>query len=340
MLEVTPWDLPDRIVGAAACSANPEARAHNPVRWRRWSTTFDQAFDFLRQEFGTVSDVRAEGSEELISADRSQWLIDELRRPARRDLLAALDADFVARLERMQLFWASSRRIDDLLQGNFTLLQPRRPVVVIIPFRDTSASQSRWVNLQTCLTRLKPQLQGNDRCVVVEADSGPRHEEAIRASGFDYEFVSDVGPFNKSKLVNRGAAEVSLGEILCILDSDTYFGDDFIEGAVRSHVEGALLPHENILFMTDISSDKLRAGRADTATPKQFYVTGGSKGICVVVDQPSFAKVQGFDERFEGWGGEDRDFVDRVGNVAPVTRLSMNLAHLDHERPVMVDDGS
>jgi hypothetical protein len=45
------------------------------------------------------------------------------------------------------------------------------------------------------------------------------------------------------------------------------------------------------------------------------------------------------DERFEGWGGEDLDFVFRLDIAGPVDRYDDLLVHMFHPRPQITEDG-
>jgi hypothetical protein len=53
-----------------------------------------------------------------------------------------------------------------------------------------------------------------------------------------------------------------------------------------------------------------------------------------------FQGIGGFDERFEGWGGEDDDVIARLAQATKFARFEDELLHMHHLRPQMVrDDG-
>jgi hypothetical protein len=54
-----------------------------------------------------------------------------------------------------------------------------------------------------------------------------------------------------------------------------------------------------------------------------------------------FERIGGMDERYEGWGGEDHDFVYRFDIAAPFDSYDDRLLHLTHpEASVLNDDGT
>ena len=52
-------------------------------------------------------------------------------------------------------------------------------------------------------------------------------------------------------------------------------------------------------------------------------------------DAGLYERVGGHDERFRGWGAEDREFFDRLNHSVEVGRLPGRLLHLDHARAPM-----
>jgi hypothetical protein len=67
------------------------------------------------------------------------------------------------------------------------------------------------------------------------------------------------------------------------------------------------------------------------------FLKRGSPGGCLWVTEDAFRQVAGFDERFEGWGGEDDDVAARLARVGTFRRYEDSLLHLHHPRPQMTD---
>lgn len=55
------------------------------------------------------------------------------------------------------------------------------------------------------------------------------------------------------------------------------------------------------------------------------------------MDAGLYHAIGGHDERFLGWGAEDREFWDRLGRAAAIQQLPGRLFHLHHQRPAMDD---
>lgn len=90
--------------------------------------------------------------------------------------------------------------------------------------------------------------------------------------------------FNIARARNRGAAAAA-SDLLAFLDADSLLHPDFAAAAV-----------------------------AATSPGNYTQCVHGRKQLmgCVVVPRAAFEAVQGYDEVFQGWGGEDRDFYRRV----------------------------
>jgi hypothetical protein len=51
---------------------------------------------------------------------------------------------------------------------------------------------------------------------------------------------------------------------------------------------------------------------------------------CVAISRTSFIECGGYDEHFEGWAMEDREFNDRVSLLWPIRRVPGRIEHLWH----------
>ncbi|MDM8085107.1 galactosyltransferase-related protein [Cellulomonas cellasea] len=225
------------------------------------------------------------------------------------------------------------------------------PVCVVIPFRDRSASRSRLRNLLACIGALADQSlhRTSYRVIVVEADDQPRWEQTIRPLVDDYVHLPSGGHFNKSWAVNVGIVQLAgEAELICVLDADVFVDGEFVERNVRRfRTRGAQahLPFRDALCLDEASShsaarDRLLAGKESTDLDVlRGAVLRRPPGHCVWVRRGLFLRVGGFDERFEGWGGEDLDFVFRLDVVGAVDRYDDTLIHLFHERPQTQEDG-
>jgi hypothetical protein len=222
---------------------------------------------------------------------------------------------------------------------------PTEPLVhVVIPFRDRGQSRAR--NLMACLLGLRDQTLPADRVVVtvVENDEHSRWAEPITAAADNYLFIRSDGPFNKSWTVNVGVMNAAAdAELICVLDADILPANDFL----RRHAELIAAPdvvgcrfHELYCMDPPASADaiRLRCSRAGGSVPPErlrCYVIRPTPGGCHWVTREAFLARNGMDERYEGWGREDNDFITRLAARGTLLRSTEPLLHMEHDRPTM-----
>ncbi|MFE9422558.1 glycosyltransferase [Kitasatospora sp. NPDC006697] len=226
---------------------------------------------------------------------------------------------------------------------------PAPEVQVVIPFRDREHGL-RTRNLLACLRALADQEGGAAvHVTVVEGDAVPRSRELLDSLVDEYLFAHKDGLFNKSWAVNVGvAATARPAPVVCVLDADILVDRRFVERNLRRLREGghgAHLPFRWSLSLDEPSTRRAiaRRTRAGAAEVPGSLLRGlllrEPPGGCVWVRSEVFHAVGGFDERYEGWGGEDDDVVARLDRAAGVARFEDELLHLNHPRPAMTRDG-
>lgn len=224
-------------------------------------------------------------------------------------------------------------------------------VLVVIPFRDRGSGQ-RLRNLLACLQALRDQTapRGFYRVMVVETDERPRRREVIEPYTDHYLFAHKPGTFNKSWAVNVGVVNApgSAG-CVCILDADVLADRDFIaRNAARFRRPGVMghLSYRDMWCLDETSTSRAiderlwqGVGRAETDGLRAF-VLRRPPGCCVWVRTSAFHRINGMDERFEGWGGEDNDFAYRMDINSAFDHYDDQLLHMYHpSSAVLREDG-
>jgi hypothetical protein len=214
-------------------------------------------------------------------------------------------------------------------------------VLVVVPFRDRDGGP-RLRNLLACLRALGDQSMPRDRyrVTVVESDERPRWRSEIEALVDTYLFAPNGGTFNKAWVVNSGAVNSpGAADLVCVLDADILTDRDFLSrNAIRLLRPGigALLPYRDALYLDGPASDVAVRRRcvdgAATVDPGLLrgFLLRRPFGGCVWVRADLFHRIGGMDERFEGWGGEDDEFVIRLGLWGALDHYRDPLLHLDH----------
>jgi hypothetical protein len=278
------------------------------------------------------------------------------RLPAERHRLAALVADaerhILVDLHRGAAADTATAPVDLADLESWQRPRPGRPrspeVLVVIPFRDRVGG-ARARNLLACLAALADQRgRASVAVTVVECDDEPRWRDRIAPLVDHYLFVAHAGHFAKAWAVNAGVRHTPVeAPLLCVLDTDVLADDRFLDRNLARRDDGALawLPYRRMYCLDPASSHaavraRIGAGaRATRLDRVRALVLREPPGACLWVRREVFLDIGGFDERYEGWGGEDDDVVARLGRAGRVVRHDDPLIHLSHPRPQMVLDG-
>ena len=215
---------------------------------------------------------------------------------------------------------------------------------VIIGVRATPDQPRRARNAEIALLALQRQSLPRSlyRIIVVEQDATPRLRDVLEPLADRYEFVFNAGPYNRGWAFNVGANLAGSSGALCFFDGDLVVPRDFLASCFRTYVAargrwpggaGALRPHSSVEFLNRATSD----GLATAVLSGAFHVgryrgkAWESVGCCICVDAALYHRMGGHDERFRGWGKEDKEFWARLKRVTRVSVLERRLLHLEHE---------
>lgn len=189
---------------------------------------------------------------------------------------------------------------------------------IVIPYRPTS--ERRMEIMDWILDRYK-KLFPYSRIIISDSDKDK--------------------DFSRSQSRNYGVDMVDT-KYLLLADADTIVFRSFIELGLKDVKNGAgwVVPYGTWGFyvLNKSFSDKLLAGRTDAfVTPDAFewdHQTQSWGGL-ILMETDSFHKVNGYDERFQGWGYEDNAFQRAMDTlVGPFSRVESGWgAHIWHEAP-------
>lgn len=222
-------------------------------------------------------------------------------------------------------------------------MEPRKATVVV-GVRAARDEAERRRNVRATLTALA--FQDLERCryrvVVVEQDAEPRLAELAPLAD-RHVFAYNPGPYNRGWGFNIGAALAGPGAgAMCFLDADLLVPPDFLSRGLAALSNGtrALLPYREVLYLDAGATERAIAERLASpgAVPDSGLLAGrrftDSQGGALWVDAALYHAIGGHDERFCGWGCEDREICRRLERAAGgLPRLDGCLLHLDHPRP-------
>jgi glycosyltransferase involved in cell wall biosynthesis/SAM-dependent methyltransferase len=234
--------------------------------------------------------------------------------------------------------------IDDSLRH---LLQEsdaeRREVTVIVGVRVRPGEPERLRNAKACLWALNLQSieRWRYRIILVEQDCEPYAKAELAPLVDRYVFAYNPGPYNRGWAFNIGARFTEGDEPLCLLDADILLPPGSLAAGLDTLGAGrnTFQPFREVVFLDRESSERViheRLQNPDAAL--NVYDFEGSlfetaRGGCLWVRSNLYHQVGGHDERFRGWGREDREFSERLGQTARVKRLAGCVLHLHHPRP-------
>ncbi|MFF1947025.1 glycosyltransferase [Rhodococcus qingshengii] len=224
-------------------------------------------------------------------------------------------------------------------------------VHVVIPFRDRTDQGERARNLMACLVALNDQTMERSqyRVTVVESDDAPRWRGQIKRHADEYLFAPKTGAFNKCWTVNVGVINASQpAPIVCILDADALVDQDFVRRNTQRFLRdgtGALLPFRDLFYLDEPASARAISDRCVARCPDmdprrlRGFLVHRAPGVCIWLRRDVFDAVNGMDERFEGWGREDIDFVLRVQLATTFDLYDDPMLHLHHPSTAQLDNG-
>jgi hypothetical protein len=186
-------------------------------------------------------------------------------------------------------------------------------VSILIPFRGDNGPRSRlfgWVCERW--TRTFPEAE-----LVIGDSSRP-------------------GLFNRAEARNR-AFKASTGDLLVIADADTIIRVSQVQTALTLVDAGVpwVLPYDIYYNLTELYTEALLEDEPDSVLIEPFewdHKIESWAGV-LVLPREAFDAVDGYDERFVSWGGEDNAFQHSLDVVwGQHQRISGFVCHLWHPR--------
>lgn len=180
--------------------------------------------------------------------------------------------------------------------------------------------------------------------VPYRSDGGAREENWTYIYGLQWDLLqwadvhlgeSPEGPFNVSAARNDAARKAGDWDVAVFADADSFVDAHTLESAIAlaRKTKQVVLPHSRWVNVRQDEVHDFMVERYLTFDPKRTVV-GGTKGSLYVIPREAYDTVNGFDERFQGWGWEDTAFHLAVETLyKPIIQFEGNLWHLEHDRP-------
>jgi predicted glycosyltransferase involved in capsule biosynthesis len=212
-------------------------------------------------------------------------------------------------------------------------------------------SEDREKNLRNVLKFLKENFEAN---IVVVAEHLQRFDAPhwiVRNFKVRCTSWLNDDEFKKCKSFNDGAAETT-EKILCFWDVDVIIDPKFINTSYQIILEGkadhvypfngTFIDVNKELFpeLLDQKFDLLNELYRQKHEWLEF-ASGESPGGCNMISREAFERIEGYDERFIGWGFEDNDFYQRSLKANNLLRFSDPDAicwHMHHDQAIRTEN--
>jgi hypothetical protein len=149
----------------------------------------------------------------------------------------------------------------------------------------------------------------------------------------------EIDPFNKSMALNACVADAT-GDVLALVDADTWCDVPTMQTAIGAAAKTGrlILPGRVAHRLRQPISEQIMALPVDApfpvVPPQQIEQSVRPVGFLHVIRRDSYDAVNGYDERFRGWGGEDTAFLGACDTIlGHRLRLNGSLWSLWHPRP-------
>jgi SAM-dependent methyltransferase/predicted glycosyltransferase involved in capsule biosynthesis len=300
-----------------------------PGSWR--PLNFERAPFNFPAPLRTVNEKCRENSNGYSDKSLALWKLEDI--PARTSPLAVQTASALT----------VSERIDKAEENRAASGETSSELTVVVPIFVGSGQSARLRNLESCLRALNAQdLDRSRYCIVVVEQDSIRRVETLAASLADrYIFALNPRSFNKSWGFNMGAMHGDRASTaLCLLDGDLLPGRSFLrEGLERIRAgRRAVRPYSRVTYLDPQATERAIRDRmsdsADAFDPDRFRGQSFSdaKGGCLFVELSFYRELNGFDERFRGFGYEDTEFWNRITRHTTIDILPGTLLHMHHPR--------
>lgn len=150
-----------------------------------------------------------------------------------------------------------------------------------------------------------------------------------------YEGYHTEGAFNRSAAINAAAKLAGVWSVAVIADADTCINPQTLDSAIdiAEQTGKLVIPHSRWVNVEEDETDDFIASQVLHWNPDRIKYSLTVSSI-LVVPRGVWNTVNGFDERFVGWGWEDTAFMHAVDTLTGGhIRLEGDVYHLAHDRP-------
>jgi predicted glycosyltransferase involved in capsule biosynthesis len=212
----------------------------------------------------------------------------------------------------------------------------------IICHRDYSLNTDRTRNLLAVIKHIRSRYDIS--ILVLEQDKLPNKNLIRKLLDLDvnYQFLYNPGLFNRSWGLNCGA-KLSLYENLVLADNDSLLNNDDLKKGLDCLDNYSIVKPYNKTF--DLTEQQTFDYINNSILPNTMTHTQQRMGTVmasglIMIRKKFFLQIGGYDERFEGWGGEDNEMTNYLATKinsgkSKYYKFGSNLLHMYHARSIL-----
>jgi len=209
----------------------------------------------------------------------------------------------------------------------------------VIQHRDHSKNHDRTRNLIQVLKYVRS-ISKYIEILIIEQDTSKSSELETIAAEYNvkYEFLYNPGLFNRSWGFNF-STRVTDKQKLVFADNDMLIDNEcFIQSVTLLDIFSIVRPYNG--YSNDLTEEQTLA-YISTKQIGQGIIRNihNLSGGVILFNKTTFEQIGMFDERFEGWGGEDDEMmlnIQKYATEGSVTVATLNhpITHLYHSREI------
>jgi hypothetical protein len=223
-----------------------------------------------------------------------------------------------------------ARRYQDKILEVTTTVNTR--IDILMPVKDMDGEalgRMAW-----CIRSLRGNGEQNFRLCISDTSTVSMREQLcdVIDMPFEYTYEKCTGLFNRSRTINNGVRNLVKSSSFIVMDTDIIVPNNFLVKFLDSHKRFGNYTVGRLAYLND--------GHPFTEDWSKLY--GHSVGFYYnsgffVCDLDIFKQVNGFDENYVGWGGEDDQLNVRIGvltqgKMRKLEGMEMTCWHLYHPR--------
>lgn len=208
----------------------------------------------------------------------------------------------------------------------------------IILHRDKSSNKDRTRNLLKVIENIRSNIDID--IMVLEQDASSDHELCQKLSDQNviYKFLYNPNLFNRSWGYNCAVTLTEYGKLV-LADNDVVLNTDNLQQGINLlDSYDVIKPFKKLYDLDEEDTINYINNNVypQNLTNNRINLTAGT---LMMITRDAFLKVGGYDERFEGWGGEDDEMTLQLWKHINAKELTYhqfgdNLLHLYHSRTV------